>query len=282
MKSYLPLQFIPIENEGVHIQINAIANQHPVRLVVDTGASHTLFDPLRIKRVLKGELSAVSGLSAKGLGDDIQSKVIDLLDIEIAKMVFKNYHAVLVDLSAVNELFKLIFKDNIHGIIGGDMLQAMQSIIHYKKQKIKLGGKKYPMQVLALAPNSFHHMVRLSLNGKQANFILDTGASRTIFDISLFHEFVNFTDEDLHNNDLPSAGINADLKEHQSLTLAEFITGQMQIQNFQVLLLDLSNVNHTYASLNLPPVDGILGSDFLLKYKSVIHYPKRVLRITHP
>lgn len=282
MKSYLPLQFIPIENEGVHIQINAIANQHPVRLVVDTGASHTLFDPLRIKRVLKGELSAVSGLSAKGLGDDIQSKVIDLLDIEIAKMVFKNYHAVLVDLSAVNELFKLIFKDNIHGIIGGDMLQAMQSIIHYKKQKIKLGGKKYPMQVLALAPNSFHHMVRLSVNGKQANFILDTGASRTIFDISLFHEFVNFTDEDLHNNDLPSAGINADLKEHQSLTLAEFITGQMQIQNFQVLLLDLSNVNHTYASLNLPPVDGILGSDFLLKYKSVIHYPKRVLRITHP
>ncbi|MDO9512676.1 MAG: aspartyl protease family protein [Bacteroidales bacterium] len=281
MKSYLPLQFIPIENEGIHIQINAFINQLPVRLVIDTGASHTVFDPIRIKRVLKGEQSIVSGLAAKGLGNDIQSKVLDMLSLEVGGTIFKDYHAVLVDLSPVNELFKEIFREEIHGILGGDMMQAMNTIIHYKKQKIKIGSKKYPMQVLALMGDSFHHMVRLNINGKAANFIIDTGASRTIFDISLFRDFADFTDDDLYINEQPSAGINADINEHHSLNLGEFTAGQLHINNFPVLLLDLSNVNHTYSALNLPPIDGILGSDFMLKHKAVINYSKRVLRLTH-
>jgi hypothetical protein len=47
----------------------------------------------------------------------------------------------------------------------------------------------------------------------------------------------------------------------------------------EVAVLSISHVNTTYQLLNIPKIDGVLGSDFLMKYKAVIDYDKGILRL---
>ncbi len=279
MKSYLPLQFIPIENDGFHIQVNAMVNNIPARLVVDTGASHTVFDKTRIAGFLNSGPIQGSGLQAKGLGTDIESHILHLDNINVENQKLIDYHAILVDLSELDQLFAPIFTGGIDGILGGDLLTRMAAIFNYKKQKIKLGGKKYPLQVLMLTKGTFHYMISLNIHGKQANLIVDTGASKTVFNKQSFNKFHPFTEEDLCLNDQPSAGIQADFSEYKCTSIENFSFGQLNIPGYKILLLDLQNINYTYSILNLPPVDGILGSDFLEEYKAIIHYKNKTIRL---
>ena len=44
-------------------------------------------------------------------------------------------------------------------------------------------------------------------------------------------------------------------------------------------MLDLSHVNQSYEQIGLKPIDGVLGSDVLLKYNAVIDYEKKILKL---
>ena len=54
--------------------------------------------------------------------------------------------------------------------------------------------------------------------------------------------------------------------------------GEIEILDYKTILLDLSHVNQSYEQIGLKPVDGVLGSDILLKFNGVIDYEKKVLK----
>lgn len=279
MKSYVPLQLLPIEKDGFHVHVNALVNKQLARLVVDTGASHTVFDKTRVLRFLNQGTIQDSSLQAKGLGADIESFILHLDSLRFHNAQLVDYHAVLVDLSELDQLFSAIFTGGIDGILGSDMLHVMKSVFNYKKQKIKLNGKKLPLQVLTLGPEAYHYMITVQLENKPANFIVDTGASKTVFNKQRFSQFHAYAPEELYPNQQPSAGIQTDFNEFTATTLTHFSVGKLQVDDFKVLLLDLQNINYTYSLLNLPPIDGILGSDFLQQHKAIIHFGLKTLRL---
>ena len=51
--------------------------------------------------------------------------------------------------------------------------------------------------------------------------------------------------------------------------------GKLKIKNYKTILLDLSHVNNSYKQIKIKPIDGVLGSDILHKYKAVIDYGKK-------
>jgi len=51
-------------------------------------------------------------------------------------------------------------------------------------------------------------------------------------------------------------------------------TGKFSLKKIDVAVLPIGHVNQTYKQINLPPIDGVLGSDFLMKFKAVINYRK--------
>ena len=55
--------------------------------------------------------------------------------------------------------------------------------------------------------------------------------------------------------------------------------GELLIENYDVVLLDLSHVNHSYEQANLKTIDGVLGSDILLQYNAIIDYEKKILKL---
>ena len=55
--------------------------------------------------------------------------------------------------------------------------------------------------------------------------------------------------------------------------------GELEIENYRTVLLDLSHVNASYEQVGLKPVDGVLGSDILKMYKAVIDYEKKIVKL---
>ena|SRR6218665_1148426 len=136
-----------------------------------------------------------------------------------------------------------------------------------------------PFKVLSLDGEGYHLMIKIYINKKVANVIIDTGASKTVLDKTRIANYVKEKNFDVH--DKLSSGLGTNTMESQLTTLKSLRIGDIEIPDYQTVLLDLSHVNNSYEQIGLKQVEGVLGSDILLKYKAVIDYPKQELRLTY-
>ena len=120
--------------KGLHIGINAIVNEHKVFLLLDTGASQSVFDLNSIKKLIpKNEIKKQSAMST-GLGTNtMESNATKIASLEIGNIILKNKKFMLLDLSHINETYNSLKKKHITGVIGGDFLEKYNAIIDYKK-----------------------------------------------------------------------------------------------------------------------------------------------------
>lgn len=115
----------------------------------------------------------------------------------------------------------------------------------------------------------------ISINGKSASMVLDTGASRTVFDKKGIKKFVKDSKATLH--DKLSGGLGTTTMKSHKISIRQIKLGDIKINNYETVLLDLSHVNKSYKQIGLNPVDGILGGDILHQYKATISYEKNLL-----
>lgn len=137
-----------------------------------------------------------------------------------------------------------------------------------------------PIRLLHIEGDGHHLAVTLHLNGKAANAILDTGASKTVFDKEQITAFLS--DETIADNETLSTGLGTTTMQSHIVMIRKMRVGKLKIENYQSVVLDLSHVNATYEQLGLAKIAGVLGSDILEKYKAVIDYGKRKLFLTIP
>ena len=52
MQTQVPFNIIPIEEDGFHLQLSGKINDNDVNLLIDTGASRSVFDENKIKAIL--------------------------------------------------------------------------------------------------------------------------------------------------------------------------------------------------------------------------------------
>ena len=132
-------------------------------------------------------------------------------------------------------------------------------------------------KILDIDGEGFHLMIKIQINGKPANLIIDTGASKTIFDKKRIAKYVSNKKFDAH--DKLSTGLGTNTMKSHTTTLKKIKIGDIEIPNYKTVLLDLSHVNKSYKQVGFPPIEGVLGSDILLEYKAVIDYEKKVLKL---
>jgi hypothetical protein len=135
-----------------------------------------------------------------------------------------------------------------------------------------------PLEITAIEEDGFHIMVEVLVNGQTARMLVDTGASRSVFDQERISRFFDGNME-LEVNEKKSTGLGTRDMESQGLYLEELRIGELKIRNYPAVVLDMSHVNLSYHELELPPIDGVLGSDILMKYGAVINYGKGSMRI---
>lgn len=137
-----------------------------------------------------------------------------------------------------------------------------------------------PLRIIDLHDDGFHPLVEVVLFGKTFIMVLDTGASKTAFDQTMLSE-ANETMNILASDKL-STGLGTNTMESFTATVSDLYIGDLPIAEFEVAVLDLSTINVAYGQMGYPQVLGVLGGDILMKYKAVIDYGKRVLKLRKP
>jgi len=134
-----------------------------------------------------------------------------------------------------------------------------------------------PIELLFIEDAGYHLLVKAKVNGKAATLLIDTGASKTVFDKG---RILRFTDEkNFRQLEKLSTGLGTSRMETQSAILKKFQLGKLSLSLFETIVIDLSHVNLTYAKLDLPAIDGVLGSDLMVKYHALIDYRKKELKL---
>lgn len=134
------------------------------------------------------------------------------------------------------------------------------------------------IKFLDIENDGLHLSIKAQINNKRAHMLIDTGASKTVFDKNRIHLFVKESKFDL--NDQLSTGLGTSSMKSHVVILKKIKFGKVTISNYKTVLLDLTHVNQSYKKLGLKPIDGVLGSDILNDYKAVINYQKKTLTLS--
>lgn len=134
-----------------------------------------------------------------------------------------------------------------------------------------------PLHTIDLQDDGYHLLVEVKIGRARYKVVLDTGASKTVFDQTLLSEAL--TQINLRATNRLSAGLGTLTMESFTAVLPELRIGRLKLPDFEVAVLDLSTINQAYAQLNHPQVLGVLGGDILMRYKAIIDYGKSKLRL---
>jgi hypothetical protein len=134
-----------------------------------------------------------------------------------------------------------------------------------------------PLELINLNDDGFHLLVEVVVFGQSFHAVLDTGASKTVFDKETVEK--HMMDGVLMASDKLSTGLGTNTMESHTIILPLLKIGRLKLKNFEAAVLDLSTINQAYSTLNLPPVIGVLGGDILYSYKAIINYRKLRLKL---
>lgn len=132
-----------------------------------------------------------------------------------------------------------------------------------------------PIHQILLDDDGAHLIVEAKINETKIRLLIDTGASKTVFDRKRMRTLMR--KKKFHKNDGLSVGLGTSKMKSHFVELDEFSIGELVIENFRTVLLDLKIVNKSYAMLGLEPIDGVLGGDILKKFSAEIYYGKQTL-----
>ena len=135
-----------------------------------------------------------------------------------------------------------------------------------------------PIQLLDIEGEGFHIMVKGTIHGKEASFLIDTGASRSVFDPKTISSFID--DLTFEKKEGMTAGVGSSDLESAVFHIDTFSLGEMEIHDYEAVALDLENIHEMYGKLGLPHIDGIIGGDLLKRHKAIINYKNKKLRLT--
>jgi len=131
-----------------------------------------------------------------------------------------------------------------------------------------------PLEVLKI-DTGYHILCRVHILGKEYRMLVDTGASLTMFDIKKYKLISN---NELINNDKLSSGFGSGLMKSKYIIIDSMRIGDIVIDNYKMMLINLNSINDNFRENGYPLIDGILGGDILMKYKSIIDYNERELK----
>src|SRR5688572_9681579 len=91
-----------IMNELYHHIVTVEINKVKGILLIDSGASRTMFDTERFKNFNSISKECQSPMNPSGIGGQVQANLTCLPEIKIDKLIIKNYPIGLIDLSHIN------------------------------------------------------------------------------------------------------------------------------------------------------------------------------------
>ena len=133
-----------------------------------------------------------------------------------------------------------------------------------------------PLKLINLQDDGFHLLVEIIVFNEIHFAVLDTGASRSVFDKAIIEKHLS---ETLQVSEEINAATLFTTTTTIQATIPEVKIGSLKIKNYETFAFDLQSVSETYQQFGHPPIVGIIGGDILMRYKAAIHYSKLLIRL---
>lgn len=137
---------------------------------------------------------------------------------------------------------------------------------------------KIPLEFIALEGDGNHILVDVVIADQTLKMVIDTGASKTVFDRSMLID-AGVAEENILPIEIYSSGLGTNTMQSFMTTIPALAIGDWSIQQVETAVLDLSSINAAYQQMNLPPVVGVLGGDILYQYGAIINYKSKQLQL---
>lgn len=133
METQIPIEIIELQdNQNLHPIIEAHLNGLAIRLVIDTGASHSCLDKSLLKHLLKNKNKSTSEI-VMGIGNNkMTNNIVQIDELKIGELIINNYPVVALKISHINKMLKMLDLKPINGLLGSDILYKHQAVIDYK------------------------------------------------------------------------------------------------------------------------------------------------------
>lgn len=129
-----------------------------------------------------------------------------------------------------------------------------------------------PLTLINLNDDGFHLLVEIVVFGEKHWAVVDTGASRSVFNKTFIEQYSDAVVEQEEQE------TNATTLFTTSSTIQAMIPklkiGKLIIKSYAAVALDLETVNDAYELMGHPRIIAIIGSDIFLKYHAKINYKK--------
>ena len=135
-----------------------------------------------------------------------------------------------------------------------------------------------PLTLLNLQDDGYHLLLEVIVFGHPFKAVLDTGASKTVFDKATVESHLH-KNMVLRHTDMLSTGLGTTSMQSFILNVPDLQIGDFHLKNHEVAVLDLSTINFAYEQLDIDPVIGVIGGDILTRYGGVIDYRKTTLKL---
>ncbi len=139
----IPLQLLQFDEHSCHLLITIKANGEPCNLLLDTGASKSVFDKKSALKFTKTKKLKVLDDPAIGLGTqnhEVSEAIFETL--QLGSIIIKNRACGVVDMGHVVKLYKQTVKVTLHGVLGSDILLEYGAVIDYRDLSLKLCKEK--------------------------------------------------------------------------------------------------------------------------------------------
>lgn len=139
-KESIPLQLVRIDNGGCHMLIKVKINSAKAGvMIVDTGASQTVFDLNTVKPLAEPANAKPDGFQSTGINEGyIDNDFGTIKKFKIGKCVVSDMEIVMLDLSHIRNIYKNYCKQEIYGLLGGDFLLRHRASLCYKKKTLSI------------------------------------------------------------------------------------------------------------------------------------------------
>lgn len=123
-------------------------------------------------------------------------------------------------------------------------------------------------------------MADVVLNGKQASMIVDTGASRTVFDPVMLTDYIESPKFKESNGQ--AVGVDGAWSGQKTIAIDGLAIGDVVLPAFEAAAIDLTNIRNFNSVAGLPDFVGIIGGDVLHRLKATINYGRKTLTVRKP
>ena len=139
MKTTLPIDIVTLgEDNSFHLFVSGYINGQSYDLLIDTGASHTIFDSSLIQEVPADETVGHEIQSAGIHAGELKTSIGHIKKFKLGDLKYVDWTVVLLDLTHVNNLYGKFSDKRVAGLIGSDFLLKHKAIIDYKKRELVL------------------------------------------------------------------------------------------------------------------------------------------------